>query len=126
LVEPVVNTTVSGVVLLRAAVNDPAGISTVVFAVDSATVQTLQGAPWEMRWDSTTVGPGSHTVVVTANGASGSVAVTQIPILVHNTPAAPAAGCAAAAGSPLFVAALALVAAAARRKSRKRSLAHRG
>jgi hypothetical protein len=56
--------------------------------IDGAIVQAVEGSPWTLTWDTSTVTPGQHVLAVRAVGptgkASAAIALVEVP-----PPAAP-------------------------------------
>jgi hypothetical protein len=83
---PVRNAQVSGTVLIRATVSDPAGVDRVEFYVDGASLHTDTREPYEVSWDSSASGAGPHTLAVKAFDSLGNPgSLASVEVLVDNT-----------------------------------------
>jgi subtilisin family serine protease len=76
LTSPSEGATLAGTVTLSAAASDNRAISLVEFLVDGVRVGTATAAPYELSWDSTSVGNGSHVLTAKATDTSGNLATS--------------------------------------------------
>jgi len=60
----------------------PGEVTGVVVSLDGKPLETLNSAPFEYTWDSTTVTPGEYTLAFTAKDAVGNEGETSIKVLV--------------------------------------------
>jgi hypothetical protein len=72
-----------------ASASDDQGVTSVVFKVDGATLNTETSAPWNCHFDTTKVSDGPHTLTATASDAAGNSRSASITVTVSNavTPA---------------------------------------
>ena len=64
--------------------SDDHGVSTVVFKLDGATLNTEVEAPWNCHFDTTKVSDGSHTLTATAYDAADNSRTASITVNVSN------------------------------------------
>src|SRR5262245_30180972 len=87
--------TVSGTIVVSASAADEGGVAGVQFMVDGDDLGMDTAAPYEITWNTTQVGNGSHTLTAMAQDAAGNVGEAKpVAILVVNGPlpsAAPSA-----------------------------------
>ncbi len=79
---------VRGTIEFAASVVDPlpgSAVASVALQVDGSTIETLTGAPYESRIDSTLLADGIHTLSVVATDGIGNSAIRTQQILVDNT-----------------------------------------
>jgi hypothetical protein len=75
-----------GSIPLAAQATDNQGVTLVDFRVDGAVVGSDPAAPYQVSWDSTSVGDGPHTITARAYDGSGNVGVSApVGITVDNT-----------------------------------------
>jgi len=65
---------------------DNVGVSKVVFSVDGTLLNTENVAPYNCKFDSTTVADGSHTLKAVAYDVKGNTATSLRTVTVKNTP----------------------------------------
>ncbi|MDY7226258.1 M20/M25/M40 family metallo-hydrolase [Hyalangium rubrum] len=83
---PAPGATVSGTTTAMANAADNVGVSRVDFLVDGALKGTDNTSPYTFAWDTTSVGNGSHVLVVKAYDASGNVGTSAgVTVNVSNT-----------------------------------------
>jgi hypothetical protein len=107
---PAAGSTVSSVVLLRAAANDPSGVRSVSFSVDGQALDTVGGPDFEMNWDSTTVANGKHVLAAVATNTGGTTVTASLGVTVGMGGAGAQGGCGGNVGSGPPILWLALVA----------------
>jgi RHS repeat-associated protein len=85
---PAPGATVSGSsVTLSAAASSPGRLSEVQLFVDGTSVGTASQAPWQVTWNSASVGNGSHTITATATDSAGNSATSAgTAVTVNNFP----------------------------------------
>ncbi len=71
---PAAGATLTGTVTLAASASDNVGVSRVEFLVDGSVVGSDSAAPYELAWNSASVGNGSHTIGARAFDAAGNAA----------------------------------------------------
>ena len=64
--------------------SDDRGVSSVVFKLDGATLNTEVATPWNCYFDTTKVSDGSHTLTATAYDAAGNSRTASITVNVSN------------------------------------------
>ncbi len=74
LTAPASGATLTGTVTLTASASDNVGVARVEFLVDGSVVGSDASAPYELAWNSASVGNGSHTVGARALDAAGNAA----------------------------------------------------
>src|SRR6266851_4169686 len=86
---PAPGATVSGSnVTLAAAASDAGAVDHVDFLVDGAVAGTATSAPYNVSWDSTAVGDGTHTITSRAVSTAGNTATSSpVSVTVNNTTA---------------------------------------
>jgi len=59
--------------------------------IDGAVVQTAEGSPWTLTWDTSTVTPGQHVLAIRAVGPTGlaAAAVTLVQVQAPSAPPSP-------------------------------------
>lgn len=80
------NDTVSGNVNIYAEASGQKGIEKVEYFIDGNLVKTDLNTPYKLKWDSTTVQDGPHTVKVIAYDTAGQTVSDQISVTVRNDP----------------------------------------
>jgi len=85
LVTPLDGTTVSANVLISAVASDNIAVSLVNFAVGSTDLGTVTSPPYEVTWDSTSVGDGNHTLTATATDGANNQSSDSVTVTVNNT-----------------------------------------
>jgi RHS repeat-associated protein len=85
---PAPSSMVSGsTVTLSAAASSPGAVSKVQFFVDGSSVGSASQAPWQVTWNSASVGNGSHTIMATATDSAGNSATSAgDTVTVNNYP----------------------------------------
>ncbi|WP_407692871.1 extracellular catalytic domain type 1 short-chain-length polyhydroxyalkanoate depolymerase [Pyxidicoccus xibeiensis] len=81
--------TVSGTVTLTASASDAVGVTRVEFLVDGSVVGTDASAPYELAWNSASVGNGAHALAARAFDAAGNNATdsdTGVTVSNSGTP----------------------------------------
>src|SRR5262249_47874540 len=74
-------------VTLSAAASSPGTLSQVQFFVDGSAVGSVSQAPWQVTWNSASVGNGSHTITATATDSAGnSTTSAGSAVTVNNYP----------------------------------------
>jgi len=88
LTAPAAGATVSGSVSLQASASDNVGVAYVQFQVDGVNVGgRVTAAPYQVSWDSTQVGNGSHVLSAQAADAAGNVGTSVgVTVTVSNAP----------------------------------------
>jgi hypothetical protein len=89
LTAPAAETTLSGVVSVRADASDDVGVVKVTFAVDGTVRATRTAAPYSWDLDTTTLSNGSHTLQVSAYDAAGNVGRVSVTVVTRNDTAVP-------------------------------------
>jgi len=84
LTAPADGATVSGTITLSANASDDVGVSRVELRVDGALVGTDTASPYQVSWDTTTVGNGGHTITARAYDAAGNSASSSRSVTVSN------------------------------------------
>jgi chitodextrinase len=94
LTAPASGATLSGTSTLKATASDASGIAGVQFLVDGNPVGAEDtSSPYELPWDSTTVGNGSHQLAARAkDGASNTATSISVPVTVSNATGAAKVG----------------------------------
>jgi hypothetical protein len=82
LTAPLDGATVVGTVTAQATASDNVGVTKVELAVDGAPVAVDTTAPYDLPWNSTTVGNGPHTLIARAYDAAGNVGLSAPPVNV--------------------------------------------
>ena len=83
---PAPGTTVSGTVPVTASASDSISITGVQFQVDGSNLGTqLTTAPYEVLWNTSSVGNGAHTLAAIARDVSGNSVSASIQVNVSNT-----------------------------------------
>jgi hypothetical protein len=100
--QPGPGSTLSGIVVLRAAATDPSGISSVTFGLDGTDLASITEPSYEVTVDTTTFHDGSHILTATATNAGGTTAVANLTIQVQNGSFQAQSGCSAVAGAPVW------------------------
>ncbi|HLL00997.1 MAG TPA: S8 family serine peptidase [Myxococcaceae bacterium] len=83
---PASGATVTGSVALAAEAADNVGVTRVTFFVNGAPVGTDSSAPYELSWNTTLGGNGSHAIVAKAYDAGGNVGVSAAVTVSVNNP----------------------------------------
>lgn len=74
-------------VALSAAASSPGTVSQVQFFVDGTPTGTASQAPWQVTWNSASVGNGNHTITARAtDGAGNSATSAGLTVTVNNYP----------------------------------------
>ncbi|HEY3803165.1 MAG TPA: PHB depolymerase family esterase [Kofleriaceae bacterium] len=81
---PSSGSTVSGEVTIVIAASDNVGVTSIDVSVDGAPLGTISAAPWQLTWDTTTTGDGSHTLTATAHDAAGNASSATAMVTVSN------------------------------------------
>jgi len=84
LTAPADGATVSGSVTISATASDNVGVSRVEFRVDGSLVGTSTAAPYQVSWNTASVGNGGHTVTAQAFDAAGNSASSSRSVTVSN------------------------------------------
>jgi chitodextrinase len=94
LTAPASGATLTGTTTLKATASDTSGIAGVQFLVDGSPVGAEdKSAPYELAWDSSTVGNGSHQISAQAkDGANNTATSTAAPVTVSNATGAAKVG----------------------------------
>jgi thermitase len=80
--------TVSGTTTVSVSAGDNVGVSRVELYVDNRLNSTLNSAPYNFSWNTTSVANGSHTLAARAYDAAGNLGVsTSVTVTVSNTTA---------------------------------------
>lgn len=74
---------------LAASASDNVGVVRVVFQIDGATVGEQTSPPYQVSWDTTTVGNGTHRAVAIATDAAGNSTTSPVITLVVDNPLPP-------------------------------------
>jgi hypothetical protein len=72
-----------GEVSIPVAFTAPAGVDRIRYFVDGHRVGVKRVAPWRLRWDSDSVGPGAHTIRAMLEDRSGNVVLSHRAIFVR-------------------------------------------
>ncbi|MFP2926236.1 PHB depolymerase family esterase [Pyxidicoccus sp. 3LG] len=86
---PASGATVSGTVTVTASASDNVGVTRVEFLVDGSVVGSDSAAPYELAWNTTSVGNGAHTLGARAYDAAGNQATdsdTSVTVSNSGTP----------------------------------------
>lgn len=84
---PSAGATVSGLVTVAATATDNVGVTSVKFLLDGAVVATDPTAPFSWTWDTSTTGPGGHTLAARAFDACGNSRTSaSVSVLVPSPP----------------------------------------
>jgi Concanavalin A-like lectin/glucanases superfamily/Domain of unknown function (DUF1929)/Bacterial Ig domain/Purple acid Phosphatase, N-terminal domain len=83
---PATGATVSGTVTVAATATDDTGVAAVQFLLDGANAGAEDTtAPYSLSWDSTTAGPGPHTLTARARDTAGNLATSgPVQVTVDN------------------------------------------
>jgi poly(hydroxyalkanoate) depolymerase family esterase len=84
LTAPANGATVSGTITLSANASDNVGVSRVELSVDGSLVGTANASPYQVSWNTATVGNGGHTVTAKAFDAAGNSATSSASVTVSN------------------------------------------
>lgn len=84
LTAPANGATVSGTITVSATASDNVGVSRVEFSVDGSLVGTSTASPYQVSWNTTSVGNGGHTVTAKAFDAAGNSATSSASVTVSN------------------------------------------
>ena len=83
--DPTAGATVSGPVTLTVSATDAVGVVGVIFKVDGVQTGTeVVTAPYSLRWTSSTVTDGGHTLTATARDAAGNTSTATRSVTVAN------------------------------------------
>jgi hypothetical protein len=85
LTSPVSGALVRGAITLAADANDNGALDRVVFAVNGAPVGSDSTPPFQIEWETRSIGDGTATVSATAFDDAGNDAAASVPITVDNT-----------------------------------------
>jgi hypothetical protein len=93
LIQPADGSTVFGEITIKANATDDRGVSSVQFKLDGANLGQPQIAPpYQLTWNSRTVGNGTHEIAATATDAAGNSATARALVSVANGPLISAVG----------------------------------
>ena len=81
---PADGATVSSTVTVTADASDDNGVTQVEFFVDGGSIGIDYSAPYEISWNSTSVGDGGHTITATATDTASQTASDSISVTVSN------------------------------------------
>ena len=81
---PANGATVSGTISITGTSSDAGGISKVELYVDNALKSSTTAAAFSFSWNSTTVGNGSHTILVKAYDPSNNIGSASVSLNVNN------------------------------------------
>jgi poly(hydroxyalkanoate) depolymerase family esterase len=84
LTSPAAGATVSGNITLAATASDNTSVARVELLVDGAQVASDTAAPYEVTWNSASVGDGSHVVTARAVDTAGNTATSERTITTQN------------------------------------------
>ncbi|HYV43892.1 MAG TPA: PHB depolymerase family esterase [Myxococcaceae bacterium] len=84
LTAPANGATVSGTITLSATASDNVGVSRVELSVDGSVVGTSTAPPYQVSWNTASVGNGGHTVTAKAFDAAGNSASSSSSVTVSN------------------------------------------
>lgn len=84
LTAPANGATVSGTITVSANASDNVGVSRVELSVDGSLVGTSTASPYQVSWNTTSVGNGGHTVTAKAFDAAGNSASSSASVTVSN------------------------------------------
>ncbi len=79
------NSTVSGLVTIRASASSPEEVSKVEFYIDGELIETGTASPYIYNWDTTGYSDGSHTIKVKVTDAAVQTAIKEITVTVNNS-----------------------------------------
>lgn len=80
------NDTISGVIDVFVQATGQKGIAKVDYFIDNTLVKTDLNLPYKLKWDSTTVADGPHTILATATDNAGQTVSDQVTVTVRNSP----------------------------------------
>jgi YVTN family beta-propeller protein len=69
---------VAGAINIRAFATGKAGITSVTFLVDETAIGTDTASPYSIRWDTSNLKPGSHTIRAQARDGAGNVSMSRV------------------------------------------------
>ena len=82
---PLEGTKVAGTATIRAFASDKDGITSVTFLVDGTAIGTDTDSPYSIRWNTSDLAPGSHTIRAQARDATGKVGTSRaVTVTVSN------------------------------------------
>lgn len=83
---PTADTTISGIVTLRATASDAQGVESVQFMVDDVRIGEAQiFSPYEQVWNTNEVQNGSHVLTAVAYDANHQAISSPVSVTIHNT-----------------------------------------
>jgi hypothetical protein len=100
--QPSPGTSLSGIVVLRAAATDPSGIASVTFGVDGTDIASIAEPSYEVTLDTSNFRDGSHSLTARATNTSGTNAVATLAVQVQNSNFQAQSGCSAVASAPVW------------------------
>jgi hypothetical protein len=82
---PANNSTWAGAISLAATASDNVAVASVQFAVDGTNVGApVTSSPYQVSWDSSKIGDGTHTITAKATDTSGNTATSSVTIQTAN------------------------------------------
>jgi len=79
------NSTVSGLVTIRASASSSEEVSKVEFYIDGELIETDTASPYSCSWDTTVCSEGYHTIKVKVTDAAVQTAIKEITVTVNNS-----------------------------------------